>query len=159
LSAEQSRLAELDAFPQITPRLVYQHTNDGGDFIGAGIALQLPLFNRNQAAIGRAQAENTLARRKRDFLAQGGLEAQVRALRRSALSSAEQATLYRTKVIPAYRDALRAQEQLFAQGKGNVLQIWQTLRTYSDAQRESLGVWHEALQARMKLSLLVGVEV
>jgi cobalt-zinc-cadmium efflux system outer membrane protein len=159
LTGEQVRVAELDAFPEFAPRVVYQHTNDGGDFIGAGIAIPLPLFNRNQGAIERTQAEAAAVRRKREFLSEGGLELQVRALRRSAQSSAEQARIYESKVVPSFREALRAQERLYSQGKGNVLQIWQALRTYSDAQRESLNVWLQALGARMQLSLVVGEEV
>lgn len=159
LNAEQVRVAELDAFPEFAPRVVYQHTNDGGDFIGAGISIALPLFNRNQGALERTRAEAAATRRKREFLNQGGLESQVRILRRSAQSSAEQARIYESKVVPAFREALRAQERLYSQGKGNVLQIWQALRTYSDAQRESLNVWLQALGARMQLSLVVGEEV
>ncbi len=159
LNAEQARVAELDAFPEFAPRVVYQHTNDGGDFIGAGIAIPLPLFNRNQGAVERTRAEMAATQRKREFLVQGGLESQVRILRRSAQGAAEQARIYETKVVPAFREALRAQERLYSQGKGNVLQIWQALRTYSDAQRESLNVWLQALGARMQLSLVVGEEV
>jgi cobalt-zinc-cadmium efflux system outer membrane protein len=159
LNAEQARVAELDAFPEFAPRIVYQHTNDGGDFIGAGIAIALPLFNRNQGAVTRTQAEMVATQRKRDFLAQGGLESQVRTLRRSAQSSAEQARIYESKVVPAFRESLRAQERLYSQGKGDVLQIWQAQRMYSDAQRESLNVWLQALGARMQLSLVVGEEV
>lgn len=159
LSAEQARVTELDAFPEFVPRVVYQHTNDGGDFIGAGIAIPLPLFNRNQGAIERSRAELAVAQRKREFLAQGGLQEQVRTLRRSAQSSVEQSRIYESKVVPAFKEALRAQERLYSQGKGNVLQIWQALRTYNDAQRESLSMWLQALGARMQLSLLVGEEV
>ena len=57
LATEQARLADLDAYPQITPRLLYQHTNDGGDFIGAGISVPLPLWNRNYGERARAVFE------------------------------------------------------------------------------------------------------
>jgi cobalt-zinc-cadmium efflux system outer membrane protein len=159
LNAEQVRVAELDAFPEFAPRVVYQHTNDGGDFIGAGISIPLPLFNRNQGGLERTRAEAAATQRKREFLAQGGLESQIRVLRRSAQSSVEQARIYESKVVPAFREALRAQERLYSQGKGNVLQIWQALRTYSDAQRESLSLWLQALGSRMQLSVVVGGEV
>ena len=159
LSAEQVKLAQLDAFPSVTPRLVYQHTNDGGDFVGVGIAMPLPLFNRNQSATMRSQADQISARRRRDFLNQGGLEEQVRALRSAAVSASEQAELYSKRVVPAFEEALRSQERLYTQGKGSVLQVWQTLRTCNDAQRESLAVWLNAAVSRMQLSLLVGEEV
>ena len=75
------------------------------------------------------------------------------------MSAAEQAELYSKKVVPAFHEALRSQERLYAQGKGSVLQVWQTLRTFNDAEREALAVWLTAATARMQLSLLVGEEV
>jgi cobalt-zinc-cadmium efflux system outer membrane protein len=159
LSREQRRLAELDAIPEIAPRIVYQHTNDGGDFVGAGIAIPLPLFNRNRGAIDRASAELVAVERRQDLLREGGFEAQIRALRAAAQSSAEQATIFQRHVVPSFEGALRSQEQLYSQGKGNVLQVWQTLRTYNDAQRESLAVSLVAVSAKTQLSVLVGEEL
>lgn len=72
LASKQHRLASLDAIPEFSPRIVYQHTNDGGDFIGAGIAIPLPIFNRNRVAIDRTSAELTASQQKRDMLANGG---------------------------------------------------------------------------------------
>lgn len=159
LYGEQRRLAELDAIPEFAPRIVYQHTNDGGDFIGAGISVPLPLFNRNRGVIERTTAELAAAERRRDVLVGGGLETQVRALRIAAESSAEQANIFQRNVVPSFREALRSQEQLYAQGKGNVMQVWQTLRTYNDAQREALVVSLAAVTTRMQLSVLVGEEL
>jgi outer membrane protein TolC len=87
------------------------------------------------------------------------LETQVRALRIAAESSAEQANIFQRNVVPSFREALRSQEQLYAQGKGNVMQVWQTLRTYNDAQREALVVSLAAVTTRMQLSVLVGEEL
>ncbi len=159
LASEQVRLAELDRYPEFAPRIVYQHTNDGGDFIGAGIAIPLPFFNRNQGDIGRAHAAYIAAQRKKELLADGGLETQVRSLRNAAVAALEQEQLYSTKVVPAYEAALRSQERLYAQGKGSVLQVWQTLRLFSEARSEALTLWLGAATARMHLSLLIGDEV
>jgi cobalt-zinc-cadmium efflux system outer membrane protein len=159
LASEQVRLAELDRYPEIAPRIIYQHTNDGGDFIGAGVAIPLPFFNRNQGDIGRARAAEMAARRKKELLSDGGLETQVRSLRSATVAATEQADLYATKVVPAYEAALRSQERLYAQGKGNVLQVWQTLRLFNEARNEALTLWLGAATARIQLSLLVGEEL
>jgi cobalt-zinc-cadmium efflux system outer membrane protein len=159
LRAEQLRLAELDAVPEFVPRVIYQHTNDGGDFVGAGVSFPLPIFNRNRGSIERSSAELAAEQRKRDLLSTGGLEAQVRALYLAAASSATQARIFQEKVVPAFEDALRSQEQLYSEGKGSVLQVWQTLRAYNDTQREALQVWLGAVNARAQLSLLVGEEI
>ncbi len=159
LSQEQRRLADLDAIPEIAPRIVYQHTNDGGDFIGAGFAIPLPLFNRNRGAIDQASAELRALERRKERLTEGGFESQIRALTIAARSSAEQATIFQQRVVPSFEAALRSQEQLFSQGKGNVLQVWQTLRTYNDAQREALAVSLAAIGATIQLSILIGEEL
>jgi cobalt-zinc-cadmium efflux system outer membrane protein len=159
LASEQVRLAELDRYPEIAPRIIYQHTNDGGDFVGAGIAIPLPFFNRNQGEIGRAQATEMAARRRKELLSDGGLETQVRSLHAAVVAATEQAELYSAKVVPAYEAALRSQEKLYAQGKGNVLQVWQTLRLFNEARNEALTLWLGAATARIQLSLLVGEEI
>jgi cobalt-zinc-cadmium efflux system outer membrane protein len=159
LHREQRRLADLDAIPEIAPRIVYQHTNDGGDFIGAGIAIPLPLFNRNRGALDRASADLMATEKRRERLNEGGFESQIRALQLAAQSAAEQATIFQRQVVPSFAGALRSQEQLYSQGKGNVLQVWQTLRTYNDAERESLSVSLAAVAAKIQLSVLVGEEL
>ena len=159
LNTEQRRLATLDAVPEIAPRIVYQHTNDGGDFIGAGVSVPLPLFNRNRGAIDRTSAELAVVERRRELFAAGGVEAQVRALRIAAESSAEQARIFDRNVVPSFEGALRSQEQIFAQGKGNVLLVWQMLREYNVAQREALAVSLVAVNARSQLSVVIGEEM
>ncbi len=159
LTAEQKQLAALDAFPEVSPRIVYQHTNDGGDFLGAGLSIPLPFFNRNQGAINKANFEANAALRTREILRNGGLEARVRALRRAAISSAEQARVMHSKVVPAFERALAAEEQLHKEGKASVLEVWQTFRIFNDAQREALAMWQTSLHARVQLSLMVGEEL
>jgi cobalt-zinc-cadmium efflux system outer membrane protein len=159
LSTEQKKLASLDAFPEVSPRIVYQHTNDGGDFIGAGISIPLPVFNRNQGAINKASFEAAAALRKREILSNGGLEARIRALRIAAASSAEQARVMHSKVVPAFEKALASEEQRYREGKANVLEVWQTFRIFNDAQREAIAVWQTALNTRVQLSLIVGEEL
>lgn len=159
LAAEQLKLAQLDAFPLFAPRLVYQHTNDGGDFFGVGVSVPLPVFNRNQAGMLRSEAELTAVQRKRAAFEGGGIEAQVRALRAAAASATAQARLFSQQVEPSYAEALRAQERVYAQGKGDVIQVWQMLRVYNEARAEGLTVWLGAVTARVQLSLLVGEEV
>ena len=159
LAREEMRLSELDAYPQITPRLVYQHTNDGGDFFGAGLSMPLPFWNRNQGQQIRSRAEQRFVEAKSTFLSNGGLEVQIKNLRRAAESSKEQSEIFSLKVIPSFEAALRSQEKLYAEGKGNVLQVWQTLRTFNEVQTQGLQLWLEAVSVRVQLSLLVGEEV
>jgi len=159
LTKEQVRLSELDAFPQITPRLIYQHTNDGGDFFGAGISIPLPFWNQNQGEKYKANAERKVAEIQSSFIKNGGLENQIITLREAVINAEEQAQLFSKKVIPSFEKAFQAQEKLYAQGKGNVLQVWQALTTFNEVQTQGLVLALEARALRMQLSLLVGEEI
>lgn len=159
VAREQERVARLDQLPLITPRVIYQHTNDGGDFIGGGISLPLPLWNRNQGERTKTSAELSAVQRRQQFLQGGGLQGLLSTTRSAAAYSQQQASLYTTKVVPAFQRAYRAQERLYRQGKGTVLEVWQTLRAYTDAQEQALGLKAQALSERSKLVILVGQEV
>jgi cobalt-zinc-cadmium efflux system outer membrane protein len=159
LASEQVRLAELDQYPEVAPRLVYQHTNDGGDFFGAGITVPLPIFNRNQGELTRAHADEVAVRRKRELLQGSGLETQVRQLHAAAVNAEERSEIFAKKVVPAYEAALASQERLYTQGKGSVLQVWQVFRIFNDARSEALQLSLAAATARIELSVLVGEEI
>lgn len=159
LSQEQARLEDLDAFPRFSPGAIYQHTNDGGDFIGGSLTIALPIWNRNQGNRGQADSEQASARRKREFLWGGGFQAQIRLLRAASVTALERAELFSSKAVPAFEAGLRSQERLFSAGRGSVIEVWQTLRSYNDAQIEGLALWLEAATKRIELSLLVGEEV
>lgn len=159
LAQEQKKLAEIDAIPQLTPRLVYQHTNDGGDFIGVGLSIPLPFWNRNQGEKMRSDAEAKVADLKNDFIINGGFQHILENLRTAAVNHHEQSEIYQDKVIPAFEAALTNQERLYTEGKGNILQVWQALRASNEVQLQGLQLWLAAINARAQLSVLVGEEI
>jgi len=159
LVREQVKLAELDAIPMISPRAVYQHTNDGGDFVGFGVTVPLPFFNRNQAERMRTAAEERLVESKNTFFNEGGLGLQVQTVRTAANSLQHQVDTYRSKVVPAFEKALKGEERLFSHGQGSVLSVWQTFRALNEARLTYLGLIQQAASTRAQLSILVGEEV
>lgn len=159
IAEEQVRLAELDKYPQITPRLIYQHTNDGGDFFGAGFSIPLPVWNQNQGDQYRARAAKKVAEVKSIYLKTGGLESQITSLRNAIIRCQEQEKLYQEKVIPAFKNAFAAQESLYARGRGSVLQIWQSLIILNEARTEALKLSLEGAAHRLQLSILIGEEL
>lgn len=159
LAAEEVVLAELDAIPAIAPRLTYQHTNDGGDFLGIGVTVPLPLWDRNQGERKRTSAEQKLAKARARVISAGGLETQVRALHTAARLATEQAEIYSQKVVPSFSQALRSEERLYGQGKASVVQLWQTFRTSIEVRIKAVQLELDAVALRSKLSVLVGDEV
>jgi hypothetical protein len=159
LVREQVKLAELDAIPMISPRAVYQHTNDGGDFVGFGVTMPLPFFNRNQGERMRSAAEERFVESRNTFFTEGGIELQVRSIRAAANSLQRQVDTYRAKVVPAFESALKGEQRLFSYGQGSVLSVWQTFRALNEARLSYLGLISQAVSTRAQLSILVGEEV
>jgi outer membrane protein TolC len=159
LASEQTAMAELDAVPSLIPRFVYQHTNDGGDFVGAGISIPLPVWNRNQAESTRAEAERSAVSMKKKFLAAGGLDSTIASLRLAVASSQRQVEIYRTKVVPSFERAFKAEERLYKEGKGSLLDLWQTFRAMNEARLSELTMQTSAIKHRAELAVLVGEEI
>lgn len=159
LANEQTELANLERYPELTPKLVYQHTNDGGDFLGAGFSIPLPFWNRNQGVVISSKGQQQQADAKYNFYRSGGLAAQVRALVKASINAEAQSNLFTTKVIPSFSAALASQENLYAAGKSNVLQVWQTFQVLNEAQANALQLQLQASSIRMRLALLIGEDV
>lgn len=159
LAKEETRLQELDAFPEISPRFAYQHTNDGGDFFGAGISVPLSIWNRNQGERMKAHSAQAAVQARRQYLLDGGFEYQIRTLRNAAVRSKAQADTFASKVVPAYQTALSAQERLYSAGRGNLMEIWQIFKSTNEARLQSAKLLLESMKARVELSLLVGEEM
>jgi len=159
LATEQAALADLDSVPSLIPRVVYQHTNDGGDFVGAGVSIPLPFWNRNQAESTRAAGDRQAAISRKSFLRQGGLDARVTSASVAAVSAQRQVEMYRSEVVPSFEQAFRAEERLYKEGKGSLLDLWQTFRAMNEARLNELSLQTAAIKHRVDLSVLVGEEI
>jgi outer membrane protein TolC len=67
--------------------------------------------------------------------------------------------IYRTKVVPSFELAFKEEERLYKQGKGTVLDLWQTFRAMNEARLSELTLQNEAIRHRAQLSVLVGEEI
>lgn len=158
LNEEQLKVAQMDVYPSITPQLIYQHTNDGGDFIGAGFTIPLPFWNRNQSELTRSTAEKKAVDARFAFLRAGGLKNQIITLRDAVTNALEHSQIFREKVVPSFEKALKSQERLYYQGKSNVLQVWQLFTTLNQVKAEGLQHRLESHALKMQLSALIGKE-
>jgi hypothetical protein len=159
LAEEQQELSELDSYPAFAPRLIYQHTNDGGDFFGVGISIPLPVWDKNLPEQQRVAATLKEIDAQKEILTPEILNSQINYLSIANQNLEKQLTLYDTKVISSFKSSLKLQENLFAEGRGDLSQIWQGLRLVSETEEDALKLWSNAIAARIKLSLLIGKEV
>jgi outer membrane protein TolC len=96
---------------------------------------------------------------RKTFLRDGGLDSTVSSLALAASSSRRQVEIYRTKVVPSFESAFQAEERLYKEGKGSLLDLWQTFRALNDARVSELTLQTEAIKHRAELSVLVGEEI
>lgn len=158
LAREQERQAELDAFPKLSPRVVYERTNDRTDFFGVGVSFELPFFNRGQGERLARSAEVRAAQKAADYFTGEGYREEVQSLLASVGSSASLLEGYEKEILPALREALRLEEQLFSAGKGTPLRVWQVLRELSIAQSEAVERLVRVYADRVELTILTGTD-
>jgi outer membrane protein, heavy metal efflux system len=121
----------------------------------AGVALPLPLFNRNGGNIAAAAAE---ARRAEAALAQAELEARVRSANaRGALETAQaQAQTFASAVIPAAEEALRVARLGYAAGKFPYIELLEAQRALGQARRQRVDAALEVARASTDLDRALG---
>lgn len=159
VAVAQEKMARLDAFPQFSPRLSFEHTNDGDDRLNVGLALELPLSDRNQAARIRFAAERRAAEAKQKYLNEIFLKEDLAHLLEALKASTAQISSLNLRAIPALDDALVASHRELDAGQGNPYQAWQTLKELSQLQDRYLELWTKALSERVELSILLGQSI
>lgn len=157
LAERRLEVARRDSGPTITPRLRYERTVEGEDEVAVGVALPFPLFDRNQAEITRALADQRAAAIQIRFIDERGLETSVRAAHQRATRYEAAARAYRETVIPAFENNLALVRRQFERGQASLLEIWQLQQSLIDVRREALEAQISAFEARVELQRAVGV--
>lgn len=156
LANEQYRLSRLDSFPAFAPRILYNRNEEGTDYVGIGLSIELPFFDRNQAEKMKRNAELNSAKATERYFQGSEFNEELELLLSSALLSSKQVSAYEQRVIPSLRESLSASEKQLRAGQGSVLQVWQVRSQLNEAQSRRLELWLKALSERSELSALVG---
>ncbi|MGO4326600.1 TolC family protein [Cupriavidus sp. M-11] len=144
-------------YPDLTVSLGSKRDNasDRGTMPVLGVALPLPLFDRNQGNLYAAM-------RQADKAADEYRATQVR-LSRELQQAAQQLTVSRTSaetlrstVLPAARQAFDAATRGFEAGKFNFLDVLDAQRTWFQARIRYLGVVASAYQAATTIDRILG---
>lgn len=149
-------LAKAEAVPDVTPfagvRLL-EGTNETA-FV-AGVAMPLPIFDRNQGAILESRIRGTQAEQLRRA-------ARVRvqtdlAVAHQALDAAyNDVLIVQTEIEPSARSALEAAEEAFRQGKVGALDLLDAQRTLFAARRQYVDVQASYHQTVIVVERLIG---
>lgn len=156
LSSERMRLARRDAFPALSPQIGFSRNEDGVEFLGAGLTMGLPFYNRNQGEKLLRSSELQAAMAKRDFVESDVFKSQLSLLVDGLRGSLRQANAYRDKVLPSLEAAISVYEKQLQSGQGTVLLTWQTQRELLDLQARHLEIWVRAFSEQSELAILTG---
>ena len=172
IEAQRASLAAARAAgrPTVSVGAIYDRTRDdvstgnGGEVsnaengVGVGLVLGLPLANRNQGEVQRAQSAGEAALLRRASLRQT-LERDIRvALGRVALASSRVETLRRV-ILPSSQGALRVAETAFGRGQVNIFEVLQVQRTYNENTTTLLDGMRDLASGLADLEAAVGVPV
>ena len=124
-----------------------------GAILGAGVSL--PLFNRNQDGLLRANAELAILDAQRSLLVThargevGGLAAEARALRSAA-------RLFREQALPTSERLTATAEAAYRAGEVGILELLDAYRTALDAEVEAAELEQRAREAEIELTRALG---
>lgn len=159
IAQTKADIARLDASPQLAPRVAFEHTADGEDRMIAGISIEVPIFDRNEASRSEGNAKALAAQSRTDYSSQSVFAAQVMQLYEGSNGSLRQAMLFQKEVVPALREALLSAERELDTGQGNPDRVLQSLLELVSGHERFLELWTKALSERIELSLLIGKEI
>lgn len=160
LAAANARLqvAQDDAaYPEFAPRLMWDRNGeDREDELGIGVAVRIPLWNRNEAEITRARADVAASRQALDRLQ---LEEQLTSKHKRVLALAQQEQAYQKTILPKYQASYDLTEKMFRSGQTSLLTVWQVQREMLSVQEKALEISADALTARLDLEAAMGAKI
>jgi cobalt-zinc-cadmium efflux system outer membrane protein len=141
-------VARLKPVPDITAGVGWRYYSENGESaIRLGVAMPLPVFDRNRGAIREAQ-ENSQKVHAERAVHRLALVAVVAKAHDTATSQLQQLDLLRKTVLPAARQALATIEAGYGQGRFTVLEILDAYRTVAEAElmeHDALTSFHTAV--------------
>jgi len=169
--------AERDALPDITLGAAYTHSaflpsGDNPNTLGLVLSLPLPLFDRNQANIGRAHLDQRRADNEGERLRIAVARDVAEAVRRGARAATLLAVFERPTgddvpgtptgtsdkggMLARAETALRVAEKSYRAGAIALIDLLEAQRTYLDTQAQYLRALYDFRQAAVDVSHAVG---
>jgi len=129
----------------------------GGDdtALVVGLAIPLPVFDRNQAGVQAATLQLAQARENTKVAVLDARRSLSEATAQATGALAE-VTALREEILPSAQKTLTAIEEGYRQGKFDYLSLLDAQRTYFDAQQQYLNALTTYHKARTDIELLVG---
>lgn len=157
------RLARAERWPNVTVGVQYTHdefqvAGNLANSLGANFSLPLPLVNRNQGEIERAEAEALIARREVQKL-RLGIPQEVRTAVTSYTVAGERVRRFEEAFLRQSEDARRAAEVSYREGAISLLEFVEAERTFIQTQRDHLDALLDGHTAAFDVTRAAALEV
>ncbi len=136
LGSARIRLAESQAVPNVAASVRYTRENsvidiegigdivDKDNILTFGVAVEIPIFNRNQGEIASAVGERTEAVRQREFL-EATIRRDVALAYRRYRAAAEALVLYATRILPQSQKNVDSVSAAYGLGEFSIFEVLQ----------------------------------
>ncbi len=151
-------LAKAERIPDMAFEFTAGRDPEGDTILEGGLEIPLPIFNRNQAKIARAE----IRIRKSELeiqVARNGLLVRLTEAYRTFVAAQERATIYRDEILPKAQKALDQTQEGYRLGKFGHLDLLDAQRTLADARFADAAVVAELNLAATELEMLAGIRL
>src|SRR5438093_39682 len=157
------RLARAERWPNPTLGVQYTHSEflvsgDLGNQVGTSVSVPLPVFNRNQGEIERAEAEALIAHHEVEKL-RLSIPQEVRSAVASYAIARERAQRFEDAFLRQAGEARHAAEVSYREGAVSLLEFLEAERTWVQTEREHLSALRDANTAAFDLTRAAALEV
>lgn len=158
LAERRYNVARQDAgFPEFAPRAVIEHDFDeDSTAILFGVNIAIPIWDRNNAELSRANAERRLAQSNLNALNEQNFANVLAASYEQAKATQISASTYRNKIVPSWNDVQSLTDEKFENGQASILDLFQMRERITDVQSEALQTYLNSIEARIELESLIG---
>jgi cobalt-zinc-cadmium efflux system outer membrane protein len=151
IAAERAR-----RYPDVAVSAGYKRTA-GIDTLVVGVAMSVPLFDRNDAAVARALGTEQSAAADRDALIQQ-LSVDAASLLRAAAAISAQAANADDELLGPAEEVRAAALAAFREGSTDVLKVIDAERVYTDVRRAAVDLRLDALLTTIEARFALGEE-
>ncbi len=150
-------IAHSDSRGNMEAGLIADFDSERDDFlIGVGFTFDLPVWNRNEAGIAKAEAAIGAARSELRQVEPARVSAIVRLRYQSALSAERSAREYRETVVPLFQDALVKAREAINRGQAGVTLIQPVITRLTETRLRAFELQITAVEARAELEAALG---
>ncbi len=153
-AAESRRAAVWGVFPDLFAGAFEERELDR-KARGFSLGLSIPLWNANRPLIARTRAEESRAEAALRVL-EIGLQNELDRTFRAFRLAAEQAEIYRARLMPAARESLRLARLAYSEGETSFLELLDSQRTFREALAEWIDLKREAAASFAQVRRLTG---